>query len=426
MSGLPTLIDGRLADRKILEKGRLARALEALDGGGEETRIVGGAVRDLVLGLKVSDFDLATTAPPEEVTRRAEAAGFKVAPTGLAHGTVTVIVDGAPFETTTLREDVEPDGRWTKVRFGRDFAQDALRRDFTINALSLSRDGVIHDYAGGLADLAARRVRFIGEARQRIREDYLRALRFFRFSAAYGEGPLDRQGFLAAIQERDGLMRLSRERIAAELFKLLKAARAAEIVAELCDCGLLIPLLASAPDGARHARIARIETARGVAPDPLLRLAGLIVRIEEDADRLRERLRLSNADHERLACAARALEGLHGLAAPPPPGELRAWLFAQGRTTSLDALALAQADSGAPADDARFSSAARFLADTPQPTLPFSGADVIARGVAGGREVGATLKALQAKWIRAGFPQEPERLAALLEEAVREARDDRR
>jgi poly(A) polymerase len=422
MSALPTLADGRLADRKLLENGRLARALEALDGNGEETRIVGGAVRDLVLGLRVADFDLATTATPDEVIRRAEAAGFRVAPTGLAHGTVTVIVDGLGVETTTLREDVEPDGRRSKVRFGRDFVRDALRRDFTINALSLTRDGEIHDYCGGLDDLAARRVRFIGEARQRIREDYLRVLRFFRFSAAYGQGPLDEEGFRASVQERDGLMRLSRERVAAELFKLLKTPRAAEVVTALSDSGLLIPLVAAAPDPARHARLTRIEAARAAAPDPLLRLAALLVRVEEDADRLRERLRLSNADHDRLLAAADMLERLHGLAVPPPPGELRAWLFERGRTASLDALALAQADSGAPPDDCRFLSALRFLADTPQPTLPFSGADVLARGLASGTQVGAALKALQAKWIRAGFPQEPGKLAELLEEAVREAR----
>jgi tRNA nucleotidyltransferase/poly(A) polymerase len=422
MSALPTLIDGRLADRKVLEKGRLARALEALDGAGEETRIVGGAVRDLILGLRVADFDLATTATPDEIIRRAEAAGFRVAPTGLAHGTVTVIVDGLGIETTTLREDIEPDGRRSKVRFGRDFVQDALRRDFTINALSLTRDGAIHDYCGGLDDLASRRVRFIGEARQRIREDYLRVLRFFRFSAAYGEGPLDEEGFVASVQERDGLMRLSRERIAAELFKLLKAARAAEIVAALCESGLLIPLVAAAPDPARHARLSAIEAARGREPDPLLRLAALLVRIQEDADRLRERLRLSNADHDRLLAAAGMLEKLHGLAAPPPLGALRAWLFERGRTAALDAFALAHAESGAAPDEPRFLSAYRFLADTPQPTLPFSGADVLARGVAGGHQVGAALKALQAKWIRAGFPQEPGRLAELLEEAVRETR----
>ncbi len=426
MSALTTLVEGRLADDKLLRKGGLASILDALDGHGEETRVVGGAVRDLVLGLKVSDFDLATTATPDETMRRARAAGLKAVPTGLLHGTVTIVVDGQGYETTTLREDVETDGRHAKVRFGRDFKQDALRRDFTINALSLSRDGRVHDYAGGLADLAARRVRFIGEARQRIREDYLRALRFFRFSAAYGDSPIDEEGFLAAVQERDGLQRLSRERIAAELFKLLKAPRAAEVMTTLCNCGLLIPLLAAAPDPARHARLVAIERARGAPPDPLLRLAGLMVRIVEDADRLRERLRLSNADLDRLSEAAHVLETLHGLSEPPPPGDLRALLYAHGRTAALDALTLAHADSGAAPDDKRFLSTHYFLLDTPMPALPFSGAEILARGVATGHQVGATLKALQALWIRAGFPQEPEKLAALLDEALAQARGERR
>ena len=426
MNALASVVDGRLVDDRPLRKGPLARVLEALDGGGEETRVVGGAVRDLALGLPVSDYDLATTAIPDEVMRRARAAGFKVVPTGLAHGTVTIIVEGTAFETTTLREDVEPDGRHAKVRFGRDFAEDALRRDFTINALSLSRGGLIHDYAGGLADLAARRVRFIGEARQRIKEDYLRSLRFFRFSAAYGQGALDEAGFLAVVQERDGLQRLSRERIAAELFKLLKAARAAEVVTQLGDSGLLIPLVASAPDPSRHARLIAIETARGAQRDPLLRLAALLVRIVDDADRLREWLRLSNAEYERLFVAARALEGLHGLSKPPPLGELRALLFAHGWVGATDALTLAHAESGAPPQDARFSAAYRFLRDTPPPALPFSGADIIARSAASGHQVGLALKALQARWIRAGFPQDPTVLAALLDEALEEARAERR
>ena len=426
MSRLATLVNGRLADDSVLSHGRVVRVLEALNGSGEETRIVGGAVRDLVLGLKASDFDLATTARPEVVMKRARAAGFKVAPTGIKHGTVTIIVEGAPIETTTLREDIETDGRRAKVRFGRDFAKDALRRDFTINALSLDRDGVVHDYADGLTDLAAHRVRFIGDARQRIREDFLRSLRFFRFSATYGEGPLDPEGFLASVQERDGLQGLSRERVAAELFKLFKAPRAGEVVTLFCDAGLLGALIASAADPARHRRLVAMDEARRAAPDPLLRLAALALRTEEDADRLRERLRLSNAEHERLSAAARALVSLHGIRAPPAHGDLRALLFAYGQPGASDALLLAQAESGAPPDDPRFIAALRFLADTPQPTLPFSGADILARGVASGRQVGQTLKALQAGWIRAGFPKDPAALAALLDAALEEARRQRR
>jgi poly(A) polymerase len=418
MTGLPTIVDGRLKDRRLLEDGRLARALEALDGDGEETRLVGGAVRDLALGQPPGDFDLATTARPETVMRRARAAGFGVAPTGLKHGTVTLIVDGLPIEATTLREDIETDGRHAKVRFGRDFAQDALRRDFTINALSLSRDGAVHDYSGGLADLAARRVRFIGDARTRIREDFLRILRFFRFSAVYGEGPLDADGFRAAIQERDGLQRLSRERVRAELIKLLKAPRSGEVVAQFCEAGLLGLLIAGAADPRRLNRLIAVEAARAAPPDSLLRLAALGLTIAEDAERLRDRLRLSNAEYERLAGAAGVLERLHGLGAPPSLGELRALLFERKRAAARDGLTLAHIDSGAAPNDPAFASAFRFVSDTPEPSLPFTGADIVKRGVAQGHGVGATLKSLQALWIRAGFPKEPEQLARLLDQAL--------
>jgi poly(A) polymerase len=422
MKSLPAIVDGRLKDRRLLEEGSLALALAALNGEGEETRLVGGAVRDLALGLPPGDFDLATTARPEIVMKRARRAGFGVAPTGLKHGTVTLIVAGAPIQTTTLREDVETDGRHAKVRFGRDFSQDARRRDFTINALSLGGDGIVHDYTDGLADLAARRVRFIGDARARIREDFLRSLRFFRFSAIYSEGPLDADGFLAVIQEREGLQRLSRERVSAELMKLLKARRAADVVRQCSEAGLLGPLLAGAVYPTRLARLIAVQTARAAPPDPLLRLAALGLIIAEDAERLRDRLRLSNAEPERLAGAASALEGLHGLSAPPSLGDLRALLFERRRTAAQDALTLAHVDSGAAPDDPAFASAFRFLADTPEPTLPFTGADIVARGIAQGRGVGATLKRLQALWIRAGFPKEPEHLARLLDEALGKAR----
>jgi poly(A) polymerase len=419
MSVLPGLRDGRLVDRHVLETGRLARTLAALNGDGEETRLVGGAVRDLALGEAVGDFDLATTARPEVVMKRARAAGFGVAPTGLAHGTVTVIVEGRPIEATTLRRDVDTDGRHAKVAFGRDFRDDALRRDFTINALSLTPDGVVHDYVGGLLDLAARRVRFIGEARQRIREDYLRILRFFRFSARYGDGRLDRAGLEAAIAERAGLAVLSRERVRAELMKLFAAPRAPQVLAAICEAGLLQSLVAGQTDAARFARLAAIEAASETTADPLLRLGALCVLIEEDAERLRERLRLSNAETDRLVVLARGLADLHDGEAPPSLGALRRLLFERRRQGALDALALFHADRGAAADDGRFARARAFLSATPEPTLPITGADVVARGVVHGRRVGATLKKLQALWIRAGFPREPETLARLLDEALK-------
>ena len=425
MNALPGLNNGRLKDLTLLRQGPLARALEALNGEGEETRLVGGAVRDLALGEPAVDFDLTTTATTDEVIRRAQRAGLKVALTGVKHGTVTVIVDGRPIETTTLREDVETDGRWAKVMFGRDFAADARRRDFTINALSLGPDGTVHDMVGGLDDLAAGRVRFIGEAEARIREDYLRILRFFRFSARYAAGGLDRNGLSAAIRARDGLARLSRERVRAELMKLLAAPRAREVVQTMGESGFLEPILGGVGYARRLSRLIAIEAERHHGPDALLRLGALAIAIPEDAERLRERLRLANAEADRLRSAAAALIPLHGIKAPPSFHGLKTLLFNAGRETARDALTLAYVESEAPPSDAAFAAADRFLADAPAPKLPVSGGDLIARGVAAGRPVGQALRAFQALWIRAGFPKEPETLNRLLEQAVAELRRER-
>ena len=418
MTALPGLADGKLKNQTPLRQGPLARALEALNGEGEETRLVGGAVRDLALGEPAVDFDLTTTATTDEVTRRAREAGFKVALTGVTHGTVTIIVDGRPFETTTLREDIETDGRWAKVAFGRDFAADARRRDFTINALSLSPDGMVHDTVGGLEDLEAGRVRFIGEAEARIREDYLRILRFFRFSARFSAGGLDREGLLAAIRLRDGLARLSRQRVRAELMKLLTAPLASEVVQTMGENGFLEPILGGVAYTRRLSRLIAIEARRGVGGDALLRLAALGVAIPEDAERLHDRLRLTNAESDRLKTAATTLICLHGTMVPPSFHGLRTLLFAAGREAARDALTLAEAESEAPSDITGFGAAHQFLANAPGPKLPIRGADLIARRVAAGRMVGRALCAFQAQWIHAGFAKEPATLARLLEEAV--------
>ena len=418
MTALPGLANGKLKDLTPLRQGPLARALAVLNEGDEETRLVGGAVRDLALGERAVDFDLATTAVPDEVVRRAREAGFKVALTGVAHGTVTIVVDGRPLETTTLRDDIETDGRWAKVAFGSDFAADARRRDFTINALSLSADGTVHDYVGGLDDLGARRVRFIGDADARIREDYLRILRFFRFSARFAGSGIDPQGLSAAIRARGGLARLSRERVRAELLRILVAPRASEIVQTMGESGFLELIFGGVGYTKRLSRLIAIEAERGLAGDAVLRLAALGVAIPEDAERLRDRLRLSTAEADRLNSAASALIGLHGTRAPPTLQGLRTLLFAVGRESARDTLALAQAESEAPPSDAAFAAGDRFLADTPELKLPVSGADLIARGIAEGRQVGQALRAFQALWIRASFPNEPETVTRLLEEAV--------
>ncbi len=223
----------------LLDRPGVRRAFAALDEPGAETRLIGGCVRDALLGIAAADIDLATTLLPEAVLARARAAGLKAVPTGIEHGTITLITGDGPIEVTTLREDVETDGRHAVVRFGSDFAQDAERRDFTVNALSLGRDGQLHDTTGGLADLRSGRVRFIGDPATRIREDALRILRFFRFHARFGGGPPDAAALAACVAARDSLGRLSRERIRDEFLKLLAASGGPEMVTILSGTGLL-------------------------------------------------------------------------------------------------------------------------------------------------------------------------------------------
>ncbi|MCB1536589.1 MAG: CCA tRNA nucleotidyltransferase [Rhodoblastus sp.] len=408
----------RIALAGLLADPAIARAFATLDGDGEETRIVGGAVRNALIGKPTNDVDMATTATPDIVMRRAQDAGLRCVPTGFEHGTVTVVVAGRPFEVTSLREDVETDGRRAKVRFGRDFDADARRRDFTINSMSLTSDGILHDPLGGEADLAARRVRFIGDADQRIAEDYLRVLRFFRFSAAYGEGPLDREGLLAAIRGRAGLERLSAERVRAEIVKLLAARRGPEIAREAAEAGLLDFFLAGVAGPVRLDRLAAIEQAQQLAADPVLRLAAFAVLTPEDADRLRDRLRLSNAEHRRLHAAAGALERLHGSAVPPHGTALAELVFSRGADAVLDALLLAHAESTAAPADVAWRTAREDANALRELKLPVSGEDLKQRGVTEGRAIGATLKTLQAKWIRAGFPRDPAIIARLIDEAI--------
>src|SRR5580692_6342191 len=280
----------RLPDAGWLGAPALARVLCLLNGGGEEARVVGGAARNALMASPLSDIDIATTAVPEEVMRRATAAGLKAVPTGIDHGTVTLVVDGVPFEVTTLRRDVETFGRKAKVAFGRDWKVDAERRDFTMNALSISPDGVVHDYVGGLADIEARRVRFIGDPARRIAEDYLRILRFFRFQASYAHGAPDAAGLHACIVARDGLQVLSRERVRAELMKLLLAPFAVPTLVVMAETGFIELLLGGVPQLASFANMIKVEEAAGVAPDAVRRLAALGVLIAEDAERLRARL----------------------------------------------------------------------------------------------------------------------------------------
>ncbi len=404
---------GRLADATLLGEPRLREALDLLNGAGEETRLVGGAVRNALLDLPPGDIDLATTAVPGTVMARAAKARLRTIPTGLSHGTVTLMVGGRAFEVTTLREDVATDGRHAVVRFGRDFEADARRRDFTFNALSADPGGKLYDSVGGVADLGAGRVRFIGDARTRIREDYLRILRFFRFHAHYGLGPLDAEGLRATMAERDGLDRLSRERVRTEMVKLLGAARPVEALGAMRSTEILERVLGGPGQVERLARLTAVESG---PPDPVVRLAALAAPSAMDADRLRAALRLSNAEHARLLKALSAEAAFPRVDAPPADRELRAALFAHGRAAAADGLLLRAADAGAAPAPAWRDSAGR-LERMVEPVLPWSGADLASRGLKG-PAVGAALAALRRAWADAGFPEDAAARAAVFEAAA--------
>src|ERR1700693_5903941 len=331
-----------LDDAPWLRSGPTARVLELLNGHGEEARVVGGAVRNALLKIPIYDIDIATTALPTEVIRRAKAAGIKSVPTGIEHGTVTLVVDAQPFEGKTLREDTETFGRKAKVAFGRDWVHDAQRRDFTINGLSVDADGVVHDHVGGVDDIFAKRVRFIGDPNQRIAEDYLRILRFFRIHAAYGQGEPDRAGYLACIDARAGLATLSAERVRMEMLKLMIAEGAAEALVAMADGGLLLSIFGGVGYTGPFAAMVAAERALGLRADPVRRLGALAVAVTEDARRLAVRLRLTNSETRALDSMGHRWWRLAGM----DEATARRRLYRLGADRYRDRLMLAWARAG--------------------------------------------------------------------------------
>jgi poly(A) polymerase len=319
---------------------------------------------------------------------------------------------------TTLREDVETFGRYANVRFGRDWQKDAERRDFTMNALSATADGVVHDPVGGLADLEARRVRFIGEASKRIAEDYLRILRFFRFHAAYGHGAPDPAGLAACIAARAGLEQLSRERVRMELLKLLLARHATAALAVMNESGLLVPVLGGVPDLAGFENMVKVEQAAALPADPVQRLGALGVRVAEDAERLWQRLRLSNLEHERLNSMSESWWRV----APADDKAARALLYRLGPARFVDRALLAWARSPATAHDPAW----RTLVTLPErwtaPVFPLKAADFIRRSVQPGPGLGAALHEAEQAWIAADFPADAATVAAIADAAAAEVR----
>ena len=410
-----------LDDAPWLRSGPPALVLELLNGHGEEARVVGGAVRNALLKIPIQDIDIATTALPAEVIRRAKVAGIKSVPTGIEHGTVTLVVDAQPFEVTTLREDTETFGRKARVAFGRDWVRDAQRRDFTINGLSVDADGVVHDYVGGLHDIAARRVRFIGDPNQRIAEDYLRILRFFRMHAAHGAGEPYRAGYLACIGGRAGLATLSAERMRMEMLKLVIAEGAIGAITAMADGGLLLPIFGGVAYIGPFAAMVAVERRLGLAPGPVRRLGALAVAVTEDARRLGTRLRLTNAETRTLDSMGHRWWRLAGM----DEATARRRLYRLGEERYRDRLMLAWARAEG-ADEASW----RALATLPErwhaPKFPLKAADFIARGIAEGPGLGQVLALAEDAWLAADFPLEEPALETIADQTVaRFTRDHR-
>jgi poly(A) polymerase len=394
----------KLAPQPWQDAPGMDRLLRALDAAGKKTRFVGGCVRDSLIGAEVSDVDLATALRPEEVLARLERARIKAVPTGIAHGTVTAVIAGRPVEVTTLRRDVATDGRRATIAYTDDWREDAARRDFTINALSADpEDGAIHDYFGGLDDLKAGRVRFIGDPLVRIAEDHLRILRFFRFHARYGRGAPDAEGLAACAARANDLMALSRERISDEFLKLLGLPDPAATVATMIDRSILKSVLPEITGAERLEALIAAERAAGIEPAAIRRFAALLPPDPELAIALAARLRLSKRLGRRLADA---------VAPGIEPPEVLAYRI--GRDAAIDRLLLA----------GRTGPEVAALNDWQRPTLPIRGGELIAMGLVAGPLVAATMQRIEEAWIRDDFPRDRRAVQDLARRLVDQALRD--
>ncbi|MDA7947020.1 MAG: CCA tRNA nucleotidyltransferase [Hyphomicrobiaceae bacterium] len=414
MSARSTNSSSSIAGAEWLSWPGTVRVFEALCAGDHTALAVGGAVRDTLLGRPVQDVDFATDAPPERVMELAQAAGLKAIPTGIRHGTVTVVADYRGFEVTTLRRDVETFGRHATVAFTEDWVADASRRDFSINALYADADGTVFDPLNAIADIEKPHVRFIGDALARVAEDYLRILRFFRLNAELETEDFDTESLSACVRGRAGLHGLSGERVAGELKRLLGAGGAVMSLRKMFDFGLLVEILHGAPNISRFERLAAIEAALDEEADAMLRLGGIGVFVREDAERLAATLRLSNVERDRLVMFAR----LPAVAEASDESELRRLVFRFGKDGAHDAALKSWACSEKPASNVAWRKLVQRIARLPVPEFPLQGADLVELGAAEGPAVGKILKQLEAQWLESGCTESRKNLLAAAKELV--------
>lgn len=393
-----------LGAQSWLSDAGIQRVFDAIEAAGAEGRVVGGAVRNSLLQRPVSDIDIATTATPQEVIEAASTLGLKVIPTGVDHGTVTIVAKGTPYEVTTLRQDVETYGRQAKVVFGTDWGADARRRDFTMNALYVDRTGKIFDPLSGLDDCLSGKIRFIGDPEQRIQEDYLRILRFFRIFAEYGRGDLDHAGLTACIRQRDGLRHLSAERTGMEMKRLVIARRAAEVIPVMEDSGLLEITTGGVSKVADFKAFRSLDSEAEETRAAPLCFAVLAGFVDEDLDRIADRFRLSNADRTRMH---QALGVALLVDAELGPDDMTELVYRHDRSAVIDGLlavwARRRAQESDPSADTWFRNTLALVRSVTVPVFPVRGSDLIARGVAPGPVISAVLTDLEKRWIESGF-----------------------
>ncbi len=375
----------------------------------DSTRFVGGCVRDALLGERVSDIDLATQLEPKQVAKLMKRLGIAVHETGIEHGTLTLVADNQVFEITTLRRDVSTDGRRASIAFTQDWEEDAKRRDFTINALYCDLDGKIYDPLGqGLEDIKDRRIRFVGDAHKRIKEDYLRILRFFRFAAWISpEGKLDKDGLRACRELKAGLKTLSSERIWSETKKLLGAKNPARIVHIMLVGGILETLLPEASNAEGLGLICDLEQEKSLTPDPELRLMAMSARDEMAIARLCKRLKMSNSEKKRFM---RWAQDSTLLSTNMDKKQLAQACYNGGRQTIMDRLVLRAAGARNSVQKNLWWRNYEFAKNWQRPEFPLTGKDLIAAGFEAGEGMGRLLKALEALWVRSGFTTSKQQL----------------
>jgi tRNA nucleotidyltransferase/poly(A) polymerase len=419
---LTKIVGNKLAGAKWLETKELKKLFETFLVKGDEMKVVGGAPRNHLLEKPVEDIDIATIFTPEEIVSKAKRADIKTIPTGIEHGTVTLLINDITFEITTLRADVKTDGRHATVEFGTSWLEDAKRRDFTINALYVLADGTIEDPLGtGLADIKTQTVRFIGNAENRIREDFLRSLRYYRFACQFTKPPFDPLAISATINLKDGLRSLSAERIKSELFKIVSAPEPIEVVTELYKNGILAALLGTAPNIRAFKKLVELEKKLNQQADAALRLAVLSTWHKGDVDRLSKRFKLSKNETRKIELKVKtdlekkSLTASLNLAEPEGRFLYNKYHYINGKAEYTSLLKLLYALGDCPITLEALVEKIKSIEAYEIKELPVKGVDLIKKGMQPGPEVGVVLEQLRIEWLKSDREKSREELLALVE-----------